>query len=335
MSGDIKRSHAERLADLREAFGKRKEIARNSGKKHDVSITKICADAQVDKTYLFGHRLKVGDPNRVKYLAMREEILDFQNKLAAGHEKTEDRRQLEELQKKYDALLDDIEPLQRDLAYFKAQSSNNMGEVDHNRDRITQLLARIADLECKLTTASKATNLGGGISARVQKHVVSPDSFRVVSGKYRAGSQKVEEEAWGRSYKKLEELLGRNLEMRLYVLVGLPCSGKTTWAEDGKIATDRHPVIWDATNLSSMDRYRFVVSLSRFQNLPKTCVFFDTDMELIRERNRTLRASDKRISDDDLTLMRNHLERPNPYDELWIDELIVVRQGSGSDRYYR
>ena len=329
MTADLKRTHAERLADLREAFGRRKEIARSSAKKHDVSIAKICADAQVDKVYLFGHRLRQDDPARVKYLALRDEILEFQKSLAAGQEKTEDRRRLEEFQRKYEALLSDIEPLQRELAYFKAQSSNDFGELDHSRDRITQLLARIADLENKLATAPKAASVGGGIASRVQKHVVSPDAFRVVGGKYRIGTRKQEEEAWGKAYKKLEELLGRNLKMRLYVLVGLPCSGKTTWAEDAEVATDRHPVVWDATNLASMDRYRLVVSLSRFQDLPKTCVYFDTDMEIIRERNRTLRMSDKRMSDDDLTEMNSRLQRPDPYEEVWIDELIVVRRNHG------
>lgn len=329
MTANSKCDHAERLARLREAFGRRKEISRSSGKKHDVSIAKICADAQVDKVYLFGHRLKEDAPTRLKYLALRDEILEFQKNIAIGQEKTEDRRRLDLLQKKYDALLSDVEPLQRDLAYYKAQSSNDIGKIDRNQGRITQLLARIADLESKLETAPKASGLTNGISARVQKHVVSPDAFRFAGGRYRIGSQKQEEEAWGKSYKKLEELLGRNLKMRLYILVGLPCSGKTTWAEDSEVATDRHPVIWDATNLTSMDRFRLLVSLSRFQDLPKTCVYFDTDMELIRERNRTLRTTDKRLSDDDLTLMRSKLERPDPYDELWIDELIVVRHKHG------
>lgn len=329
MTANTTRTHAERVADLREAFGRRKEIARSSGKKHDVSIAKICADANVDKIYLFGHRLKEDDPARATYLSLRDEILKFQKSLAAGQEKTEDRRQSEELRKKYDALLSDVEPLQRELAYFKAQSSNDLGELDRSRDRITQLLARIADLESKLATSSKATSVAGGIASRVQKHVVSPDAFRVVGGKYRIGSRKQEEEAWGKAYKKLEELLGRSLKMRLYILVGLPCSGKTTWAEDGEVATDRHPVIWDATNLTSMDRYRLAVSLSRFQDLPKTCVYFDTDMEIIRERNRTLRMSDKRMSDDDLTEIKSRLQRPDPYEEVWIDELIVVRQSHG------
>lgn len=329
MTADTKRSHAERLAKLREAFGRRQEIARSSGKKHDVSIAKICADAQVDRIYLFGHRLKEDDPTRVKYLALRDEILDFQKNLGAGREKSEDRQRLEELQRKYDALLSDVEPLQREVAYFKAESSSTVGKLSHDQDKITQLLARIADLESKLAASPKSTNMAGGIASRVQRHVVSPDAFRVIGGKYRIGPRKQEEEAWGNAYKKLEELLGRSLKMRLYVLVGLPCSGKTTWAEDGEAATDRHPVIWDATNLTSMDRYRLVVSLSRFQDLPKTCVYFDTDMEIIRERNRTLRMSDKRMSDDDLTLMRSKLERPDPYEEVWIDELIVVRQGHG------
>ena len=320
-----KRSHKERLAKLREVFGKRQEIAKRSGKKHDVSIAKICAEANVDKIYLHGYRLKDHSPERSEYLALKNEILEFQKNLGAGMAKSIDEIKIEELEQKYNALLSDVEPLQRELAYYKAQSSNNLGELDHNRNRTIQLLAKIAELESAIATAPKNSNVAGGIAARVQKHVVSPDNFRVVGGQYKKGSKKQEQEAWGSAYKKLEELLSRELKMRLYILVGLPCSGKSTWAEEGIVATDRHPVIFDATNLTSTDRYRLVYSLSRFTDLPKSCVFFDTDMEIIRERNRTLRSSGKRISDDDLTLMNSQLERPDPYDETWIDELIVVR----------
>jgi hypothetical protein len=62
-----------------------------------------------------------------------------------------------------------------------------------------------------------------------------------------------------------------------------------------------------------------------FADLPKVCVYFDTDMEVIRERNRTLRTAGKQMSDDDLTMLHSKLEKPDPYEETWIDELIVVR----------
>ena len=320
-----KRTHRQRLAKLREVFGRRQELARRSGKKHDVSIAKICADAGVDKVYLHGYRLNEDSPERAEYLAFKQEVLDFQKNLGAGHEKTEDKRELEELRQRYAALLSDCEPLQRELAYYKNQSSNDLGELDHNRSRMTQLLAKVAELEDELAHTKKQGNLAGAITGRIQKHVVSPDNLRTVGGRYKFGSKAHENEAWGNAYKKLEELLSRKLKMRLYILVGLPCSGKSTWVEEGVVATDRHPVIFDAMNLSSVDRYRFIHTLSRFTDLPKVCVYFDTDMEIIRERNRTLRTSGKQMTDDDLTLLHSRLEKPEPYEEAWIDVLIVVR----------
>lgn len=320
-----KRTHRQRLAKLREVFGRRQEIARRSGKKHDVSIAKIAAEAGVDKVYLHGYRLNEDSPERAEYLAFKQEVLDFQRSLVAGLEKSEDKREIEELNQRYKALQADCEPLQRELAYYKAQSSNDLGELDHNRARTTHLLAKVAELDDELSQYRKQGNAAGAIARRVQKHVVSPDHFRTVGGKYKFGSKAHESEAWGKAYKQLEELLSRKLKMRLYILVGLPCSGKSTWAEESIIATDRHPVIFDATNLSNVDRYRFVHSLSRFTDLPKVCVYFDTDMEIIRERNRTLRTAGKQMTDDDLTLLHAKLEKPDPYEETWIDELIVVR----------
>lgn len=320
-----KRTHKQRLAKLREVFGKRQEIARQSGKKHDVSIAKICAEADVDKVYLHGYRLKEDAPERAEYIAFKEEVLEFQKNLGAGIEKSEDKIQIEELNRRYVALLSDCEPLQRELAYYKAQSSNDLGELDQNRDNKTLLLAKVAELEYALANTPKQGNVAGAIAARIQKHAVSPDNFRAVGGRYKFGSKAHENEAWGKAYKALDELLSRNLKMRLYILVGLPCSGKSTWVEKGTVATDRHPVIFDSTNLTNWDRYQFILSLSRFTDLPKVCVYFDTDMEIIRERNRTLRTSGKQMTDDDLTLLHSKLEKPDPYEEAWIDELIVVR----------
>lgn len=320
-----KRTHKQRLAKLREVFGRRQEIARQSGKVHDVSIAKICSESDVDKVYLHGYRLKEDAPERAEYIAFREEVLEFQKNLGAGVEKSEDKLKLEELNRRYTALLSDCEPLQRELAYFKVQSSNDFGELDQNRARMTQLLAKVAELENTIANTPKQGNVAGAIAARIQKHVVSPDNFRVVGGRYKMGSKAQEGEVWGKAYKKLEELLSRRLKMRLYVLVGLPCSGKSTWVQEGTVAIDRHPVIFDATNLTSVDRFRFVHSLSRFSDLPKVCVYFDTDMEIIRERNRTLRTSGKQMTEDDLALLYSKLEKPDPYEETWIDELIVVR----------
>jgi hypothetical protein len=320
-----KRTHRQRLAKLREVFGRRQEIARQSGKKHDVSIAKICLEANVDKVYLHGYRLNENSPERAEYVAFRHEVLEFQKNLLTGLEKSEEKQELEELRNRYRALLSDCEPLQRELAYYKGQSSNDLGELDSNRSRMTQLLAKIAELENALANTPKHGNVAGAIASRIQKHVVSPDNFRTAGGVYKIGSKAQEGEAWGNAYTKLEELLSRNLKMRLYVLVGLPCSGKSTWSEEVMPATDRHPVIFDSINLTCVDRFRFVYSLSRFADLPKVCVYFDTDMEVIRERNRTLRTTGKQITDENLSILNSKLEKPDPYEEKWIDELIVVR----------
>lgn len=76
-----KRTHKQRISKLREVFGRRQEIARQSGKKHDVSIAKICAEADVEKVYLYGYRLKEDAPERAEYIAFKEEVLAFQRNL--------------------------------------------------------------------------------------------------------------------------------------------------------------------------------------------------------------------------------------------------------------
>lgn len=322
---DRKITHKDRLNKLREVFGRRQEIAKISGKKHDVSIEKICAEAKVDKIYLFGHRLKESNPIRSEYLAFKNEILAFQQQLKAGTQITVDRKWADEFEIKYNALLSDIEPLQRELASLKSLSSISQSNSNLNKARLTELLARISELESQLAKIPKQKNVIGNFSSRTQRHVVSPNMFKITEVDQKLAPTKREEQAWGKAYKKLVELLSRDLKMHLFILVGMPCSGKTFWAEMAELPNHRHPVIWDDLNLTSMDRYKLVVSLSNFTNLPKSCVFFDTDMELIRERNRKLKIGNNRISDAELDLLRDKLQKPDPYEETWIESLVVIR----------
>jgi hypothetical protein len=322
---DKKITHKDRLNKLREVFGRRQEIAKISGKKHDVSIEKICADAKVDKIYLFGHRLKESNPIRSEYLAFKNEVLAFQKQLKAGTQITADRRRADEFEEKYKALLSDIEPLQRELAALKSLSSLSQSNSSLNKVRLTELLARISELESQLANIPRQKNVVGNFPSKTQRHVVSPNLFKTTLGDPKLTSTKREEQAWGHAYKKLVELLSRHLKMHLYILVGMPCSGKTFWAEMAELPNDRHPIIWDDLNLTSIDRYKLVVSLSNFTDLPKSCVYFDTDMELIRERNRKLKIGDNRKSDAELDLLRDKLQKPDPYEETWIESLVVVR----------
>jgi hypothetical protein len=318
-------THKERIQKLYEEFGVAKERARSTGSVNECSINKICVNAGISKAYLHGHRLQDGDPDKVAYLNLKAEINAFRKKFKSSNDISVEKRELIELQELYDVLLKSISPMKRELQQLKDIESTVAGSKKDDINSKTLLLAKIQQLEEQLLAAPTSTNVVGAMQRRVKRSIVSPDKYRMVAGRYQMGNKKAEQETWTQTYKTLDNLLSRPLKMRLYILVGLPCSGKSTWAEKADLESDRHPVVFDATNLKEAERSRLVASLSRYEDLSKYCVFFDVDMADIRRRNRETRTTDKQITDDDLTVMKQELEMPDPYTEEWIEHLVVVR----------
>jgi hypothetical protein len=318
-------THKERIQKLYEEFGVAKERGRCTGSVNECSINKICDHAGVPKAYLHGHRLQDDNPDKAAYLKLKDEINSFRDKFKSSNDISVEKRELIELQKRYDVLKKSISPMEQELQRSKKMESIASESNNDSMNSKTQMLAKIQQLQEQLEAAPTSTNVVGAMQRRVTRSIVSPDKYRMVAGRYQMGNKKVEQETWTQTYKTLNNLLSRPLKMRLYVLVGLPCSGKTTWAEKADLESDRHPVVFDATNLKEADRARLVASLCQYEDLSKYCVFFDVDMADIRRRNRETRTSDKQITDDDLTIMNQELEKPDPYSEEWIEHLVVVR----------
>ena len=130
---------------------------------------------------------------------------------------------------------------------------------------------------------------------------------------------------------------------RVVLLVGLPGSGKSTWARQqsgGVLSTDeirlllsddatnqsihpkvfatlryllrrrlelRMPVTWiDATNTTRQER-RMYIKLAQFYDARVEAVFFDTPAELCRERNR---SRERRVPDEAIDILAARLRPP-------------------------
>ena len=318
-------SHADKLQNLRVEFGRAQERARAKGSVNECSINKICKHADVPKNYLLGHRLQDGDANKTEYLKLADEINEFRETFQPSTETTAERQELIDLTKKYENLANSINPLTKKLLELE-ESERTVSKIHRSSvDTATMYVAKIKQLEELLEAAPSGTNVAGAMQRAVTRQIVSPDTYRMAGGRYQKGDRKAEQDVWKEAYNSLDNLLSRPLKMRLYILVGLPCSGKSTWANNADLESGRHPVVFDATNLKMSSRTQIIASLGRFEDLPKYCVYFDVDMAEIKRRNRETRTVDKQITDDDLSVMSVELEKPDPYTESWIDNLIVVR----------
>lgn len=315
-----KRTHDERLADLRSNFEQLKAQAIASGKINDCSITKICHKASVSTSYMAGNKLKSDGLNK-RYKQIAKDINDFRNdfeRLQADSDLTlinKEKQALEDQRNK--AQMDYLEALKSIQGLKQLLEDKNKQLKSHQ-----QQAANIAYQNLQTQSLTKDPSQLANFSTA---QVISPDKYLYKNGKYTFHDERMREAAWISAKNELETLLKRPLPTRVYLCVGMPCSGKTTWTKGSHYYPDRHPVVIDATNLTRSDRSRWfnLIYKYKYQADIKMCaVYFEVPYIVIQERN-CQRTPDRRIPDDKLQDMHRRLESADISEGF--DEIIVIR----------
>ena len=318
------RSHEDRVAALWTAFGTCKEQAIQSGKINDCSLNKVSKLAGVHKSYLTGTREFKDENVSNKYIEVNTSIQVWKSSFKSNATVSNERKIIKELTEENKNLKDSVEPLLSRLNLLESLSETTPKSLSEKDDQILILRDQLRIAQSSQSHNSKVNEFG--VASTIARRIISPDFFRYNNGKYEFGDAVQNQKAMHKAYNKLKEALSRDLSMRLYILVGLPCSGKSTWAENAALCPDRHPVLFDATNLSRVDRLQLTQQVDDFKDLPICCVVLDTPMVEIRKRNLKNRASDRQLPDDVLDGMKTRYEKPDPYEETWINQLIVVHE---------
>lgn len=312
-----KRTHEQRVADLEAAFTRFKSKAIASGMKTDASASKRLEAARVNRTYFYFKGKLKDEVSLAKYHAVRDAIQKFQenfdsftgdtvvNQLQIKLQKAEEQRdQIAELMIGQEQL---VVGLQNDNAALKKKvrfQSDHMIDVVHS-----------ATVKPRLNT-----NVFGDVL------IISPDIYLWRNGKYQFDDENIRRKAWESAKADLIKALHRPLPMRVYLLVGPPCAGKSTWSKKySNLFPDLHSVVIDANNLTQFDRLEWLSQINKYRTgeVRICAVVFLTPNSILQGRNNR-REKTRRLDSALIIRKANEMEFPYLNNEE-IDEMIVVR----------
>ncbi|MDC9519658.1 hypothetical protein PSH55_00785 [Pseudoalteromonas sp. Angola-31] len=307
----------ERLQALKDAFIQQKVIALREMKHRGIAtVGRICQVANVDRTYLYDDKKSSCVDAFKGFESFRNKVLDFANEfkeIKAGKSKSDD---------------------ELSTMYSNSLETNLKLTIEKNQLRIL-LQDRnevIQNLQFE-NTSLKAVNTNTRISNSAKQmnqnmvHYISPDRALQYNEHYHFYDENLRKKAWFDAKTEFSRLMLRKLPMRVYILIGLPCSGKTTWSDNRlDIKNDRHSVIVDATNLTMGDRALWLVLARRAENVKTCAVRFLIDFMAVRERNELRESSGKRLELSTLESKRDKLEEVDIVFEDF-DEMLIVREG--------
>lgn len=321
-----KRSHDQRIADLKTAFIELCAKAQLTGKKTDASQAKILKKAKVHKSYLHkGKQPKVKDEaTQQRYYDVHDDIVDFQEsfnklppedtllgKVDAAKKKEEERAIKAEKQ----------------LVDSRVQVAGLYQQIAQLQERSRQKDHSLIDLNHQALMAEKQNS--SNVVNFTNAAYISPDKYLRRNGTYCFDDEALKNDAWERSEKELHEALNRNLPMRVYMLIGPACAGKSYWAKNTKkYWNDRHPVVIDATNLSIFKRMKWFNIINQYirtNDIHVCAVVFETPLEDLFARN-NIREMGKKMTDQVIKDKFNALEWPDLKEEKF-NEIVVVRHG--------
>jgi len=324
------RSHDERISDLRNSFEHLKARAQATGQIYDCSVSKVAKHANVNDVYLYSDKLK--DPNQnKKYHEFRESVEGFIDQFKANTdlilEETALGKAITE-RNEFEVERDDAHLLVAKITEKNLQLENEI-EYFKNKHRTTEDNA-IAIAHARVTSKVNNSNV---ISFNEPK-IICPDDLLVDrNGRYDYSNPTRIDNAWTVAKSQLAlAIKGTHIPIRVYMLIGIQNSGKTSWRDNRKsFYSDRQPIVIDATNLTKSSRAEWFLELADIREETMTdkkdikvcAVYFDVPLMMLQHRN-SLRPPEKRIDSEKLADKFSKLQAPTTAERF--DEIIIVRQ---------
>jgi predicted GTPase len=276
-----------------------------------VTVSSVAKRAKVDRKYFYGRINTPQTSLRQKWLELGEEIKQF--KLQAKMVSTDNRAPTDS-EKLHNALVENYALVER--------ASHLQDEADRLKKNFSSSQRRITELESQLFSIQRFARPSqpSPIASKSDNSlsIISPDSFR------QGGDELSLKKAWMSAMHSLRAAIATSKTVDLYVTVGAPGSGKSSWCRAFSSAA-RPAILFDACNLTKVDRYDFFDAVAGMADVRIIAVVFCTSLETLLQRNQHRTLTD-RLPTEKVEAMYSSTEYPDIFDKVErFDQVHMVR----------
>lgn len=317
-----KRLNEETIRALWQAFGELKSLAMESGKVNDCSITKVAAKLGISKAYLTGTKQIQNQSINQSFREIGKAIGDF--RVAFQKDKLEI-KQTDTIS----LLKAENKALKSSFASYQLQYQGMNSQLGNLRRLLNQSERTIYDLQNDLHISNErvVTTSSAPITSlnRSSKVVIDTNSYRTrdLYGNLNHEASRLD------AYDQLVREVKKNLNQRLYILVGPPSAGKSTWALNHEFPQDKHTIVLDDLNITMLHRRAVSQLIYGLKSLEVRWVWFRTPIEQRRKRNLEFYNSALQLNEKELEYFEKTYEAPAIENEPWIKSIDVI--GGQSD----
>lgn len=284
----------------------------HSGKK--IAVSRLATMSGVDRKYFYGH---VNTPNaelRMRWKSLGDKVKSFNQSLLPS-QKVNDGDHLSINDKLRNALIENY-TLVESTGRLSVNKKNLEEHLVLAKEKNEVLEQRIRLLEAQ--QYSGLVTKGAVVPFLHKPVIVSPDSLST-------GADSLSRiKAWVAAVRELKILLARPLDKNLYITIGIPGSGKTTWASAVR-ASLRLPLIFDACSLTKSDRYEILEAAKSSCDVRCIAVVFKVSLDTALDRNGR-RVERSRVPEEKIVSMYSSIEYPELFDVVELfDEIIIIR----------
>ena len=303
----------------RETFVRLKEESKHTGK--SISISRVAKESGVDRKYFYGEINTPSKELKERWRHLGDSIRSYKKEQSDNPalKSKEHREALKALEFKYTNSVQENYSLLEQLETEKKKVDRLLKQRDAATSQVDDLKSRVSALEIAAPRSQKVDS-GKIVQFPTNPTIVSPDlNFE---------KELERKKAWNAALNELRQALSDGADKDLLITIGIPGSGKSTWAKNFRSKSGRKPIVFDATSLTQVDRFDVLEIARSSSNTELIAVCFTTDLDIALKRN-AARTGDDKVPEAKVKEMHSRLQYPVIDDKEEMFSEIIVINGAG------